>query len=89
MAPRAGIVEAVRLLLNEMWSPGITADLRVRGHDVASVAEAQRGRPHAGLIFTTDRQFPRSDKRSAGRVATSLAELPAGIADAVNVERWL
>gem|GEM_PF-4445081 len=52
MAARAGYLEAVRLLLDEMWSPDIAEQVRRRGHDVIAVAETMdlRGLPD-DLIF--------------------------------------
>jgi hypothetical protein len=42
----------VKLLLDEMWSPAIAAQLRQRGHDVESVAERMelRGQPDAAIF---------------------------------------
>lgn len=54
-----------------------------------ALAEAQQGRLHAGLIFTTNRRFPRSDKRTAGRVVTLLAELLAQTKNEFETEYWL
>jgi hypothetical protein len=117
----------VKLLLDEMWSAEIAAELRRRGHDVVAVTErpelrarpdplvfavAQgegrsivtenvvdfralgadvigRGGVHAGLIFTSDRRFPRHDPRTAGRLVTALGELLSSGRELNNVEHWL
>ncbi len=105
----------MRLLLDEMYAPAIAAELRARGHDVASVhgladalmtgasdadvlAAAQREgrtlvtenirdfRPlegglladrshHAGLIYTSNRRFPRGDPATTGRLIGALDAL--------------
>jgi predicted nuclease of predicted toxin-antitoxin system len=105
----------LRLLLDEMYSPAIADELRVRGHDVASIhdlgyaavtgasdvdvlAAAQReerilvtenvrdyrplesgliagGSHHAGLIYTSNRQFPRGGPGTTGRLVRALDAL--------------
>ncbi len=51
----------------------------------------QQGRTHCGLIFTTNRQFPRHDPRTLGRIVVALAALLADAAkcEATNFEHWL
>src|SRR5204862_8116321 len=98
-----------------MYAPAIAEELRVRGHDVASVhvpeyadpagasdgdvlAAAQRdertlvtenlrdyrpletglladGSHHAGLVYGSNRQFPRGDPATTGRVVRALDSL--------------
>jgi hypothetical protein len=105
----------LRLLLDEMYAPAIAAELRARGHDVASVhdsgyalrtgasdadvfAAAQieervlvtenvrdyrplesglvvDGSHHAGLAYTTNRQFPRGDPATVGQLVRALDAL--------------
>jgi hypothetical protein len=105
----------LRLLLDEMYSPAIAAELRARGHDVVSVhdpghglvagasdadvlAAAQReeralvtenvrdyrpleigvladGSHHAGLVYTSNRQFPRGDPATLGQFVRALDAL--------------
>jgi hypothetical protein len=105
----------LRLLLDEMYSPAIAAELRARGHDTASVhdlgdalvtgasdvdvlAAAQReertlvtenvrdyrplesglladGSHHAGLVYTSNRQFPRGDPATTGGLVRALDAL--------------
>ncbi len=47
MEAPAGDPQRVKLLLDEMWSPGIAEALRERGHDATAVAERPelRGQP--------------------------------------------
>lgn len=101
----------MRLLLDEMYTPAIAAELRARGHDVVSVHEAipplagstddevlnaavsqQRvlvtenvrdyrpleaalltggGHSH-GIVYTTNRQFPRGDPATTGQLVRAL-----------------
>ena len=117
----------MKLLLDEMWSPEIARQMRLRGHDVTAVAEQaalaghtdavvfdaaqaegralvtenvadfralgadtlRRGGSHAGLVFTTDRRFPRHDHRTAGRLVTALDRLLSEAPDLTNQEYWL
>jgi Domain of unknown function (DUF5615) len=105
----------LRLLLDEMYSPAIAAELRARGHDAVSVHDLGRGlvtgasdadvlaaaqregpalvtenvrdyRPlesglladrshHAGLVYTSNRQFPRGDPATLGRLVRALEAL--------------
>lgn len=106
----------MKLLLDEMYAPAIAAELRARGHDVASahdpdsrvlagasdsdvLAAARReervlvtenvrdyrrlesellaggGSRHAGLVYTTDRRFPRGDPATTGRLVRALDAL--------------
>lgn len=53
-------------------------------------AEASRaGRPCPGLIFTSNRQFPRHDPRTLGRIVTALAHLLSQDRDLTNFKHWL
>jgi predicted nuclease of predicted toxin-antitoxin system len=105
----------MRLLLDEMYPPRISEQLRARGRDVASVHDPEyralkgepdeevwsaalaadrvlvtenvrdfrrietdalaSAQPTARLIFTTDRQFPRGDPATVGRLVTALDAL--------------
>jgi hypothetical protein len=106
----------LRLLLDEMYAPAVAAELRRRGHDVASVhdsayadlagasdsdvfAAAMRderalvtenvrdyrrlegdvlagsGSHHAGFVYTSNRQFPRGDPATTGRLVRALHAL--------------
>jgi hypothetical protein len=105
----------LRLLLDEMYSPAIAAELRARGHDVVSVHDVGSGlvtgasdadvlgasqrderalvtenvrdyRPleiglladgshHAGLVYTSNRQFPRGEPTTLGRLVRALDAL--------------
>jgi predicted nuclease of predicted toxin-antitoxin system len=107
----------MKLLLDEMYAPSIAEQLRVRGHDVASVHDREhralegapdeevwtaaiadaralvsenvrdfrrieaaalaRGEPTVSLILTTDRQFPRGDPATIGRLVLALDALLA------------
>jgi hypothetical protein len=49
-----------------------------------------RGEPHAGLVFTTNRQFPRGDPATTGRLVLALDALlqtTATLATAMFLER--
>ena len=53
-------------------------------------AEASRaGRPCPGLIFTSNRQFPRHDPRTLGRMVTALAGLLPQDRELTSLEHWL
>ena len=105
----------MRLLLDEMYTPAVAAELRARDHDVVSVhdgthaflagasdadvlAAARReervlvtenvrdfrplesalladGSHHAGLVYTSNRQFPRGDPATTGRLIRALDAL--------------
>src|SRR5438046_2444261 len=49
----------------------------------------QHGRSHAGLIYTSNRRFPRHDRRVMGRLVTTLANLLSAGESLTNQERWL
>lgn len=53
------------------------------------MAEMQQGRTHHGLIFTSNRQFPRHDARTLGRLVTALHELLSKNLDSLGSEYWL
>ena len=105
----------MRLLLDEMYAPAVAAQLRTRGHDVASVHDPAyaelagapdsdilaaavrderalvtenvrdyrplesellaKGAHHAGLVYTSNRQFPRGDPATTGRLVLALDAL--------------
>jgi predicted nuclease of predicted toxin-antitoxin system len=105
----------LKLLLDEMYSPALAAELRARGHDVVSphdsrysalagasdddvLAAAQiegrvlvtenvrdfrqlevvllsGGRHHAGLVYTSNRSFPRGAASTVGRLVSALDNL--------------
>ena len=107
----------MKLLLDEMYPATIAEQLRVSGHDVASIHDPEHRRlegapdeeiwatavaedralvsenvgdfrrietdalaragPAARLIFTTDRQFPRGDPGTLGRLVVALDALLA------------
>lgn len=46
-------------------------------------------RSHSGLIFTTDRAFPRGDRRTPGRLVSVLAQLLTTTNDLTDGEYWL
>lgn len=112
----------MRLLLDEMYTATLAAQLRARGRDVVSVHDPEhrrlegapdeeiwataiaedralvsenvrdfrrieadmldRSEPAARLIFTTDRQFPRGDPGTLGRLVVALDALLATPPDA-------
>lgn len=49
----------------------------------------QHGRVHAGLILTSNRRFPRHDRRTIGRLIGALDELLASGMDGEDLEYWL
>ena len=51
-------------------------------------ALAQR-RTHAGLIFTSDRTFPRGNPRTPGRLVAALNRFLVTTSDLTNNEHWL
>ncbi len=105
----------MRLLLDEMYAPALAAELRARGHDVASVHDASEtplagasdadalaaarreertlvtenvrdyrplesglladGSHHAGLVYTSNRQFPRGHSATTGQLVRALDAL--------------
>lgn len=117
----------MKLLLDEMWSPDLAAQLRRRGHDVVAVAErvdlrgqadtaifaaaqaegraivtenvidyrplaayeVQQGRAHSGVIFTSNRRFPRHDQRTVGHLVRMLDDLLSRELELTNAEHWL
>ncbi len=113
----------MRVLLDEMYPPGIADQLRARGIDAASVCEephraleqtadvdvlaaaSTSGRvlvtenvrdfgrierellaagAHAGLVFTTNRQFPRAGGDAVGRLVEALTALARSDSDLRN-----
>ncbi len=59
--------------------------------DYRPIAEAwrQRGSDHAGMIFTSNRRFPRRDARTIGRLIVGLEKLFAAEQDLAGQEHWL
>lgn len=55
---------------------------------LAAIAIA-RGDRHAGLIFTTNRCFPRRDSRTVGRIVIALDQLLRSGIDLNDREHWL
>jgi NADPH-dependent 2,4-dienoyl-CoA reductase/sulfur reductase-like enzyme len=51
--------------------------------------ELEHGRSHAGLIFTTNRRFPRHDARTSGRLVTALNALLVIETAIDSREMWL
>ena len=52
-------------------------------------ADAMRaGRPHPGLIFTSNRAYPRASRRTAGRLVAALDD-PLSRRDTIESEHWL
>ena len=46
-------------------------------------------RTHHGLIFTSNRRFPRHDPRTAGRLIAALGELLSSGLEVTGLEQWL
>jgi predicted nuclease of predicted toxin-antitoxin system len=59
--------------------------------DYRTLAQAalHHGERHSGLIFTTDRRFPRADPRTTGRIVQVLLELLTSDQDLTDREYWL
>jgi predicted nuclease of predicted toxin-antitoxin system len=55
---------------------------------LAAMALADR-RPHAGLVFTSNRRFPRHDASTIGRLVTALDGLLSQDRDLTDLEWWL
>ncbi len=51
--------------------------------------EIQDGRSHVGLIFTSNRSFPRHDPRTVGRLVSTLDRLLSEGLESANLEYWL
>jgi len=49
----------------------------------------RRGGGYSGVIFTTNRRYPRHDPRTPGRLVTALDELLREAPDLANQEHWL
>lgn len=61
----------------EVWAAAITADRVLVTENVRDFRRIEtdalaRAQPVARLIFTTDRQFPRGDPATVGRLVTAL-----------------
>jgi predicted nuclease of predicted toxin-antitoxin system len=59
--------------------------------DYRRIAETwyERGQGHSGLVFTTNRTFPRADPRTVGRLVSALAMLLESDENLKNSEHWL
>ena len=55
------------------------------------LAEARilTGQRHCGLVFTTNHSFPRSERRTPGRMVAALSDLLQSDPDLQNLEHWL
>lgn len=51
--------------------------------------ELQGGGSHAGLIFTSNKRFPRHDPHSTGQLVRALDDLLSRDIEMVNLEYWL
>jgi predicted nuclease of predicted toxin-antitoxin system len=111
----------LRLLLDEMYTPAVAEELRLRGHDAVSVHDASHvalagasdadvlaaarrqertlvtenvrdfrplesalltdGSHHAGVVYTSNRQFPRGDPATTGQLVRALDALLRTIPD--------
>ena len=82
-APDAIILEAARAEERAL----VTEDVG----DFRRIASwtADDGDAHWGLIFLTDRRFPRSDPRTLGRLVTALDNLLKSDIDLRGREHWL
>lgn len=60
----------------------------VPDYRLLAAAEVRAGRPHPALIFTSDRAYPRRDRRTAGRLVAALEALLSG-GDLAAGEHWL
>jgi hypothetical protein len=49
----------------------------------------RQGATHPGLILTSNRRFPRHDRRTAGRLVVALDALLSAEPDLTNQEHWL
>lgn len=49
----------------------------------------QRGHSHAGLVFTSNRSFPRHGAHTAGRLVGALTELLGAHQDLTDREYWM
>jgi hypothetical protein len=54
-----------------------------------AVAELQTGRHFAGMLFTSNRSFPRGDPRTVGRLVSVLEALLSAPTELEGIERWL
>jgi len=61
----------------------------VGDYRVLAAHALQQRRSHAGLIFTSNRRFPRHDQRTLGLIVTALDRLLASRTDLTNEEHWL
>jgi predicted nuclease of predicted toxin-antitoxin system len=70
----------------EIWAAAIVADRALASENVRDFRRIEtdalaRGQPAACLIFTTDRQFPRGDPGTLGRLVLALDALLASPPD--------
>jgi len=61
----------------------------VRDYRILAAQALQARRAHSGLIFTINRAFPRSDRRTVGRLVTALDKLLSEDREQENLEWWL
>lgn len=61
----------------------------VRDYRILAAQVMQGRRSHSGLIFTTNRAFPRSDRRTVGRLVLALEHLLSEDGEQENLEWWL
>jgi len=54
-----------------------------------AIARRDAKRPHPGLVYTTDRQFPRSNPRTIGRLVAALERLLEHPPEGDSWEYWL
>jgi nucleoside-diphosphate-sugar epimerase len=61
----------------------------VRGYRRLAAGALQDGEIHAGVIFTSNQAFPRSNPRTPGRLVSGLHELLVSGVDLAGKEYWL
>jgi len=79
----------MKLLLDKMYAPAIADDRVLVSENVQDFRRLEtdalaRARPRGPLILTTDRQFPRGDPATIGRLVTALGALLAAEPDLVT-----
>ena len=82
--------QADALVFAAAWAEGRCVVTENVGDYRLLAAEASRaGRPCPGLIFTSNRQFPRHVPRTTGRMVTALSELLSQDRELASLEHWL
>ena len=61
----------------------------VRGFRPLALAALRDGQVHAGVVFTSNRVFPRSNRRTLGRLVSSLHALLISDVELSGREHWL